>query len=212
VNLDSHFICKSSCNCNLETRNPSFTVITGGPGAGKTAVLESVKMLLCEHAAILPEAASLIFSGGFWRLESDSAKQAAQRTIYHVQTEMEKLVSDEGKWCLALCDRGTVDGLAYWTGSEKSFWESFSTTKEIQFLKYSSVIHLEVPKPHQGYNHQNPLRKESASEAAVIDEKIHLAWRNHPGYHFIKSEDSFLKKASAATQLIQQVVPSCCRT
>ncbi|MGH1469527.1 MAG: ATP/GTP-binding protein [Bdellovibrionales bacterium] len=202
--------CKSLCNCSNKARRPGLTVLTGGPGAGKTAVLESVKMLLCEHVAILPEAASLIFSGGFWRLESNTARQAAQRAIYHVQTEMENLVLSEGKWCFALCDRGTIDGLAYWTGDEESYWKSFNTTKEKEFLKYESVIHLEVPELHQGYNHQNPLRKETVSEARAIDEKIHKVWRDHPGYNFIKSEDSFFKKVVATTELIKKVVPDCC--
>ena len=39
-------------------------VLTGGPGAGKTAVLEVVRRTFCEHVTVLPEAASILFMGG----------------------------------------------------------------------------------------------------------------------------------------------------
>lgn len=42
-------------------------VLTGGPGAGKTAVLQLVRYTLCRHVAILPESAGIVFSGGFPR-------------------------------------------------------------------------------------------------------------------------------------------------
>lgn len=38
-----------------------FVVLTGGPGAGKTAVLELAKRRFTRDTAFLPEAASLIF-------------------------------------------------------------------------------------------------------------------------------------------------------
>jgi broad-specificity NMP kinase len=36
-------------------------VLTGGPGAGKTAVLELLRHSLCDDVAILSEAAGIIF-------------------------------------------------------------------------------------------------------------------------------------------------------
>ncbi len=36
-------------------------VLTGGPGAGKTALLELIRQSFCEHVTVLPEAASVIF-------------------------------------------------------------------------------------------------------------------------------------------------------
>ena len=53
------------------------------------------KKVLCDHVVVLPEAATIVFGGGFWRLESASAKMAAQRAIFHVQREMEYLVVGE---------------------------------------------------------------------------------------------------------------------
>ena len=66
-------------------------VLTGGPGAGKTAVLEMLRKEVCPHVAILPEAAGILFGGGFWRLPTDSARAAAQRAIFRVQRELETI-------------------------------------------------------------------------------------------------------------------------
>ena len=63
--------------------------LTGGPGAGKTAVLELLKRSVCEHVALLPEAAGIVFGGGFPRRTESVALAAAQRAIYHIQCELE---------------------------------------------------------------------------------------------------------------------------
>jgi predicted ATPase len=44
--------------------HPKLVVLTGGPGAGKTALLEVVRRHFCEHVVVLPEAASIVFGGG----------------------------------------------------------------------------------------------------------------------------------------------------
>lgn len=177
-------------------------VLTGGPGAGKTAVLEMAKNSLPEDAIILPEAASIIFGGGFWRLPSSTAKAAAQRAIFHVQTEIENLVCEEKKWVMGLCDRGTLDGLAYWPESEELFWKFSQTTMDQELNKYYAVIHLRTPSDIYGYDHSNPLRIESAIQSKMIDDKIAGIWKNHPRYVEVQSTQSFLTKAQTAVNQI----------
>lgn len=179
-----------------------FIVVTGGPGAGKTAVLELIKKLLLKETVILPESASIIFNGGFWRLPTPTARAAAQRAIFHIQNEMEILVSDEKKWNLALCDRGSLDGLAYWPYDEQSFWQMCETNLESELAKYYAVIHLNTPSDIQGYNHINPLRTESSIFAQEIDRRIESIWKNHPRYHSIDSESNFMTKAQSAIDII----------
>lgn len=203
-------VCERPCSCSPD--NPfRLIVITGGPGAGKTAVLEMAKKVLCNHTVILPEAASIVFGGGFWRLQSASAKKAAQTAIFHVQAEMENLVIGEKKWAVGLCDRGTLDGLAYWTDTEKSFWEMSATQAEREYKRYFAVIHLRSPTDLLGYNQQNPLRIESSLQALEIDEKIAHTWKNHPNYNVIESTENFLTKAQTAIKLISKFIPDCCR-
>ena len=170
------------------------------------------KKLLCEHVAILPESASIVFGGGFWRLPSTSAKMAAQSAIYHTQVEMENLVVGEEKWAVGLCDRGTLDGLAYWPKDESAFWEMSKSQASREYQKYAAVIHLRSPTDLFGYNQQNPLRIENAAQAKEIDEKIARAWVGHPDYEVIDSTADFLAKTQAAIKLISKYIPECCQT
>lgn len=202
--------CEKKCHCNEVHSGTRFIVLTGGPGAGKTAVLEIIRKQLCEHVVILPESASIVFGGGFWRLQSRTAVEAAQRAIVHVQQEMERLVVDEGLWALGLCDRGILDALAYWPGAEADFWRAAGTTLAAEYARYHSVIHLRTPNEDFGYNHANPLRTESAAQAKKIDERIHEIWSNHPHYHMVESTQDFLTKAQNAIAHILTDLPSCC--
>ena len=200
---------KYNCEELCENSNPidatQFIVITGGPCAGKTAVLEFVRKIFCQHVAILPEAAGILFSGGFWRLQSVSAQNAAQKAIYHVQTEMESLVLEEKRWVLGLCDRGTLDGLAYWQGHEKNFFNCLNTTKDKEYAKYTAIIHLKTPDASSGYNHKNPIRVETPQVALEIDHRIGEIWKDHPAYVSIESTEDFFTKVNIATQTIHKL-------
>lgn len=188
-----------------------FIAITGGPGAGKTAVLEMARRTLCEHVAVLPEAAGIIFGGGFPRRNSDPAMRAAQRAIYHVQREMEFLYEREDHHMVSLCDRGTLDGLAYWPGTREEYFESVKSTMQAELVRYQAVIHLRVPSVAMGYNNSNVLRSETAEEARIIDDRIIDVWRDHPNRYIIDSAESFMQKAQDAMELIHDNLPeSCC--
>lgn len=180
----------------------SLVVVTGGPGAGKTAVLEIAQKMFCAHVATLPEAATIVFGGGFPRHSSRPARAAAQRAIFFVQRELERLVIDEGQAALALCDRGTVDGMAYWPGSPERYWREVETDQERELARYAAVIHLEVPPADGGYQNGNPLRVETAAEARAIDLRISESWRGHPRRFVVPSTINFVAKAARALELI----------
>lgn len=196
------------CEC-AGVHEPRRVVLTGGPGAGKTAVLEAVRQAFCEHVLVLPEAAGILFGGGFPRLQHETARRAAQRAIYHVQRELES-VTAAMQPAVMLCDRGTVDGYAYWPGPD-DFWQQVGTTLEAELARYDAVIHLRVA-PDGAYNHINPLRLESAAEARAVDDRILLAWEKHPHRVVIEAEDDFLNKAANAIEVITREVPACCRS
>jgi predicted ATPase len=185
--------------------------LTGGPGAGKTAVLEIVRKHFCSRVVVLPEAAGIVYGGGFWRKPSIPARKAAQRAIFHVQVESERLVAKERMAIAAFCDRGTLDGLAYWPGTEEEYWRDLQTSREKEFAKYSAVIHLRTPTAFNGYDHSNPLRIESPSEAARIDERILDVWKGHPNRIIVESSPDFLEKAAKTLHFIQQNLPACCQ-
>ena len=199
------------CRCETENHAPRFIVLTGGPGAGKTAVLEVARRRLCRHVAVLPESASVVFGGGFPRRPSEPARRAAQRAIYHMQRELERMTDEERESPVVLCDRGTLDGVAYWPETAESFWRDLGTSREGELRRYAVVIHLRTPSDGQGYNHQNPIRIEAAEEAARIDERILGAWEGHPRRIIVDSADDFMVKRARAYELIRAEVPECCQ-
>lgn len=198
-----------ACECS-GVHEAKRIVLTGGPGAGKTALLELIRQSFCAHVRVLPEAASIVFGGGFPRQDDDSGRRAAQRAIFHIQRELES-IGDGHNPAIVLCDRGTVDGLAYWPGAAEEFWTSIGTTREAELRRYDTVIHLRTPALNHGYNHQNPLRTEPAALAAEIDARIALAWSTHPRRFIVESTVDFLDKAARALVILREEMPACCR-
>ena len=199
---------RSICGC-ANVHGVRRVVLTGGPGAGKTAVLELVKQSFCSHVMVLPESAGIVFGGGFPRRPDLGSAQAAQRAIFYVQRELEFAAESQNP-AVILCDRGTVDGGAYWTG-RPDMWTSLETTLPTQRARYAAVIHLRVPSGENGYNRSNPLRVESAEEAAKIDARIAALWAGHPHLFSVKPEASFIDKAAHVLDVLREQVPECCR-
>jgi hypothetical protein len=159
---------------------------------------------------VLPEAASVVFGGGFPREDDPECRRAAQRAIYHIQRELES-IGDNHNPAVVLCDRGTIDGLAYWPGAIEDFWSSLGTTREVELGRYDAVMHLRTPAAEHGYNHQNPLRTESPADAAEIDRRIAEAWSLHPRRFVVDSALDFLDKAAQALAILRNEMPECCK-
>ena len=196
------------CNCRPHSQSKRI-VLTGGPGAGKTAVLELVRQAFCRHVRVLPEAAGIVFGGGFPREPATNAQRAAQRAIFHVQAELEALGA-ESDVSVVFCDRGTVDSAAYWPGPPTELWRSLNTTLEEQLARYDTVIHLRTPGTDNGYHNRNPLRVETAVQAGEIDRRIERLWAAHPHRFLVEAEADFLRKAERTLQIIRAELPPCC--
>lgn len=200
------------CGCRRGEHDPELIALTGGPGAGKTTVLDLAARLLCQHVAILPEAAGILFSGGFPRHNSIPGRTGIQRAIFHVQRGVERIVIEERRVAIALCDRGTPDGYAYWPRSTTDFWNDLGVERAAELERYAAVIHLQTPTAVQGYNQSNPLRTEGAGEALRVDELIRDAWDGHPRHFVVPSGPDFLSKARSALDIVREELPLCCRS
>lgn len=197
-----------SCDCK-EPHERRRIVLTGGPGAGKTAILEVIRHFFCSHMRVLPESAGIVFGGGFPRGGSPEHRKAAQRAIFYVQRELERTAEADDP-AIVICDRGTVDGVAYWPGPD-TLWSSVGTTLEEQLRRYDAVIHLRTPSAGDGYNHENPLRIESPAEAVEADRRIAEAWSGHPRRTVIEATPDFISKAAQAVDALRAEMPECCR-
>ena len=118
-------------------------VFTGGPSAGKTTLLQMLKKEWSNTVAIVPESASILYQGGFHRSFNPATKIHIQKAIYFVQIESETIVQLENPNKHIFCDRGTLDGLAYWPDSiGKDFF------KELNF-KYLLLETIDFKVFHQ---------------------------------------------------------------
>lgn len=172
-------------------------VLTGGPGGGKTTAADLFRREIGERVVIVPEAATLVFSGGFPRCAEPPGVYAAQRAIFHVQRNLEDVQSSLYPDRILLCDRGTVDGAAYWPGAPGEFFEALNTSLEQELGRYDGVIFFEsAAVGGMGIEGGNPVRNESLEQAVVLDGQLRKLWEQHPRFVLVRHNPSFFKKIS----------------
>lgn len=170
-------------------------VVTGGPGGGKSTAVELFRRELGERVIVVPESATMLFAGGFPRHQNAAAQQAAQRAIFHVQRNLEDVQAAAYPQRLLLCDRGTVDGAAYWPGEPDTYFEAMGTTFAAELARYDGVIFFEsAAAGGHSIEGGNPARTETNAEAARLDLALRQIWKQHPRYAFIRNERSFFAK------------------
>lgn len=185
--------------------NKIVIVLTGGPSGGKTTFLEALHKEMGPKATVVPEAASILYKGGFPRKKTVEGQMHAQRAIYFTQKELENLLIAEAKSNLVICDRGSVDGAAYWPkNSPIDFMSSINSTYEKEYTRYDWVIHMDTA-TSDTYDTENPIRTESFSEAIDLNKRIKSVWKNHPHHIVISSNDDFIAKLSLATQVVKSI-------
>jgi len=180
-------------------------VFTGGPSAGKTTLLQALAKEFSQKIAIVPETATILYKGGFHRSNDKISRTFIQKAIFYVQRESENLVCYQNKTKDIICDRGTLDGLAYWPNEESEFFETLQTSKKEQLSRYHWVIHLNTA-CERGYDLSNPIRTESPEEAMVINDRLKKIWREHPQFLIIPAHTDFFRKLRLAQSVTEQIL------
>lgn len=185
-------------------------VLTGGPGGGKTTAADLLRRELGDLVVLVPEAATILFEGGFPRVGDPDVQRAAQRAIFQVQSNLEDVKRSLYPDQTLLCDRGTVDGAAYWPevcGGAAGFFAELDTTLDDQLRRYDLVVFFETAAAgghpiHLGNRH----RIESIDEAVAIDHRLRAVWGQHPRFHFVPHRPSFMAKMNDAISMLLDVV------
>jgi hypothetical protein len=182
-------------------------VFTGGPAAGKTAILDVLRRHLHDKVAVLPEAATTLFSGGFPRPHDADGKRLVQQAIFTVQRSLEGIFAIEHPERPHICDRGGLDGAAYWPGGLSRFLGAMSTTLDSEYRRYDAVIFLETsafdPKI---YPPENPHRVETPAQARSLDRSLRRIWQDHPRFFFVGHEVKFYEKVAACLLTLSNVL------
>lgn len=182
-------------------------VLTGGPGGGKTTAADLLRRELGSRVVIVPEAATILFAGGFPRSEQWDANRAAQSAIYHVQRNLEDVQSALFPERVLLCDRGTVDGAAYWYDGEEAFFHCVGSTLDAELARYDAVVFFETAAvAGLSIEGGNPVRNETLSQAVALDARLRKLWQRHPRFTLIPHSNSFLKKIVGALGVLETLV------
>lgn len=182
-------------------------VLTGGPGGGKTTAADLFRREIGNQVVLVPEAATLLFGGGFPRADETLAIHAAQRAIYHVQRNLEDVKSAQFPGRILLCDRGTVDGAAYWPDEPHHFFDAVGSTLERELARYDAVIFFETAAAGDlSIEGGNPVRTESTKEAVRLDRKLRALWSKHPRFVLVPHNRSFFKKISFGLAVLDGMV------
>jgi predicted ATPase len=192
---------------NGQDKECARIVLTGGPGGGKTTAADLFRRELGPQVVVVPEAATLLFTGGFPRETTEEVTRSTQQAIFHVQKNLENIQAAVFQHRVLICDRGTVDGAVYWPGSEEEFFTTVGTSLEAEFSRYDAVIFFETAAAG-GIDIEggNPARIEGLEEALAIDEKLRSLWSRHPKFIFVPHDRSFFKKMTYGLATIESIV------
>jgi len=182
-------------------------VLTGGPGGGKTTAADLYRREIGDEVVVVPEAATLLYLGGFPRGGEIGVRKATQRAIYHVQINLEDAQSAHYQSRVLLCDRGTVDGAVYWPGDPLEFFDHLGTTFDMELSRYDAVIFFETAAVGGiSIEGGNPIRIESVEEALILDQKLKKLWSQHPHFIFVPHNASFIKKVNSGLKELAKLV------
>lgn len=194
--------------------------ITGGPCGGKTTAMAEVSERLRSrgvHAFVVPEAATLMFTGGasVLDLSQEQKSLAFQISLLKTQIALEdafsRVAGVTNGCAVLLCDRGAMDGRAYMS---PSLWtELLSETKflegELRDARYDLVVHMVTAADgaQEFYTTiNNKARRESEREAIAQDRRTRDAWTGHPHLRIVDNRTGFRAKINRVFNLIADLV------
>lgn len=182
-------------------------VLTGGPGGGKSSLIPSLESELRRHGSdvvIVPEAATYLKAKGVTPGKNGLTVLEFQRNVFEVIYFFEDrartiLLSSQALHRVMICDRGTMDGMAYVSPADfihLGVSQGCSIT-HLRDSRYHNVFHLVTAAigAEQYYTtDNNPARTETLEQARERDSLTSYAWIGHPHLRIIDNSTDFHDK------------------
>lgn len=190
-----------------ETNGRCRIVLTGGPGGGKTTAADLFRREIGQRVVVVPEAATMLFRGGFPRSNEIHARKSAQSAIFQVQRHLEDVQSALYPDRILLCDRGTIDGAAYWPGGPFEFFDFVGSTLAKELDLYDAVLIFETAAAGgMSIEGGNPIRIESNEQAMELEHRLRELWLQHPRALVVPHHSSFVKKIMLGLAALESIV------
>lgn len=196
-----------SRSCAQNTRStPPVIALSGGPGAGKTHIASALVAANPSQVQVVPEVSTLLLTHLFPAIHSPQERRAFQRALYYTQLGLEEVaLAREGDTRPLLCDRGTIDGAAYWPDGSEAFFRTMGSSLETELQRYQAVVFLETAALgglpiHEG----NPTRQEDCVAATQIHHRLYALWVQHPNFYYLPHQPNFSHKVRLGAELIER--------
>lgn len=211
-------------NNSMDTRNAennriTTVVLTGGPCAGKTTLMEklgnevdnipNVKVFFAKEAATLLKQSGINFVDAgkdetFQKLIIDH-QLTAEASAHTCAVNFAKNHPDYK--VIVICDRGIMDGEAYFKNSKEfeDILMSYGLSKAKVYRRYDMVLFLRsaaVGAPQFYTTMDGTPRDETPEKAIELDKGVYSAWQYHPYFKEVDNSFKFYEKLDVAVRYI----------
>lgn len=191
-------------------------VLSGGPKAGKSTLVELVRAEFPGTVCIFPEMATFLqthFGIEVPAPGSDEHRLYNTR-LTHAQVVLEDMVDAHAAamgYAAVLADRGIVDNAAYLLGGIEEFERQTGIRFADALARYDLPIVLEIA-PRDVFEDprfgENKARKETYDQGSALDLRTRGVWAPHPRYRFHGNDLGWDGKVNGGMSDIRSFVAS----
>lgn len=187
-------------------------VLTGGPGSGKTSVLNGINRVFSSEGykvIIVPETATELMNSGITFKDGSISLLDFQEMVMRLQLAKEEVVDRtielaNNDKIIVIYDRGTIDNSAYI--NEKEFGEVLARLNNVKTFadlmdKYDLVINLIGSKDFYT-TLNNSARSEDPEEALALGEATLKCWLGHKKMKIVLPKETMEEKLNEVLNII----------
>ena len=191
-------------------------VLTGGPGSGKTTVIESIKENLGGKykVIVIDETASYLINMGIRPFgDGQIPLLDFQELVLKMQLAKEDIINRSLDFLpdnnvIIIYDRGLLDNSAYITKDEfEEILQRLEQKHTInEFLNRYDLILTLVSRKDFYTTDNNPARSEAVEEALELGSKTLSSWVGHPNMKIVNPKDHIEDKIKEVLSYINQIL------